>query len=149
MTSIPIHRVTDPNTAMQHFDGAYNSPREEEFGSFPAEYAAVHAAFTEQASAFFQGIDHDGVSLSPPSFATSRKVGMVLDEPSFQNASLTRWLAGFVAKLAHDYMITVDIYCSHGQAFLCFTKHAIWTFGDSRDIRTLGLDVATLCFDSN
>src|SRR5687768_15163828 len=130
VNSIPIHHTTDPDEAMQHFDGEYNSPREEEIESFAAEYTAVHAAFAEQAVLFLGGSDRDGVSLSPASFAATRKIGMVLDEDAFQNASLTRWLSEFVAKFAHDYMITVDTYCGHGQVFLCFTKHAIWAFGD-------------------
>jgi hypothetical protein len=138
---IPIERHLKPERFARIYDGEYNPSQDQ--GEFEDEFRETHSLFKQWAEAYFYDVeledDDQGVSLSPIFFNSSRKLGIIVDNSSYQNKRTCIGLASVLRKFSNEYMITLDAYCESGQVYACFTKESIHVRGTDQSVSLLGL----------
>jgi hypothetical protein len=140
-----MHKVAVKHIAdiMRVFDGFYNPPNSNELTHFAQEYESVYSVVLSRATEFFHSCDilegDEGVQISPRKFASSRKVGFIVDSPEYHSPEFLDWLVRTVLEINGDYLITVDMYTELGQVYLCVSKERIDAWGPRKALVDIGI----------
>ncbi|MEO0444930.1 MAG: hypothetical protein AAF191_02520, partial [Verrucomicrobiota bacterium] len=141
---MPVLEITtDPNVLSAVFDASHNPPDDPNTDDFDKEYCSVHSSFERHIAkvippAMFQDDDLD-ISLSPRSTASSRKIGLLIEDDLANMSQLTDEILDFLELCSCDYLITMNVSCEEGEGYFCYTRDHVTAMGDLDCLRVFQL----------
>lgn len=126
--------ITSVKRLEQVFDRAHNPPVDPNIEEFDHECRIVHSRFEDRLLRLLpEGILPDGsdVNLSPRAIASSRKIGLLIEDDRAAMPELTGLIVDFLITEAPEYMVTIHVTCEAGEGYLSFTAARVAAFGDS------------------